>query len=140
MIKPLTSNAFTLGVVSMDAGHKNFVEELTQLEALDDVQLSKSFSDWVKTVESDFYDEEKLMDDIDFPDTQAHIAQHAHILSVLHHAEPRVSEGDCALAREIIGLIPEWFETHVSTMDRVLATAVLMARDRTTTPFILPSD
>jgi hemerythrin-like metal-binding protein len=133
------SDAFNLGVAAMDAAHKNFVTALTQLESLDDRLFCQSFSTWVKTLESDFYNEEKLMDEVDFPDTRNHLEQHAHILSALHHAEPRVMEGDAALGREIIGLLPEWFELHVSTMDRVLATAVLIARDEATTPYILPS-
>jgi methyl-accepting chemotaxis protein len=85
-------------------------------------------------IERDFREEEALMEDIDFPGLKSHREQHARVLSALHHVIPDVMQGDCASAWRAIELLPQWFLSHLSTMDAALAVALDLAGIQTYLP------
>jgi hemerythrin len=82
-----------------------------------------AYRDVVKGVESDFRDEEDLMDAIGYAGVALHRAHHAHILSGLHHAEAALMVGDCGPARRALETLVQWLPVHITTQDRSLVRA-----------------
>jgi len=118
------SQDMSLGVAGMDAVHKEFLDNLTELLTAPDDQFVPAFMQLVETVEKGFRTEEELMEAIDFPGLHEHCEQHARVLGALHHVVPQVMSGDIALGREAAELLPQWFLYHLSTMDTALAFAL----------------
>lgn len=113
-----------LGVPNIDALHQSLVETLADVSIASDEQFAQCFNLLVADMERDFYEEERQMEEIEFPDLHEHREQHARVLSAMHHAESNVTGGNIAAARDVIALLPEWFTFHVSTMDAPLAIAI----------------
>lgn len=118
------SPELSFGIKDMDAAHKEFFENLTELLTLPDEQFAAAFMQLVGKVEKDFREEEDLMEEIDYPGLPGHREQHAKVLGALHHIAPHVMGGDIGLGREAAELLPQWFLFHLSTMDTALAFAL----------------
>lgn len=118
------SQDMALGVPGMDDAHKAFLEDLAELLMAPDDAFAPGFMKMIDKVEADFREEERLMEDIDYPGLQGHREQHARVLGALHHVAPHVMDGDIALGRETVELLPQWFLFHLSTMDTALAFAL----------------
>ena len=118
------SQDMALGVPEVDDAHKIFIDELTSLLNMPDEQFGSVFMLMVARLESDFREEDRLMEDIEYPGLQGHREQHARVLAALHHVMPHVMNGDLSLGREAAELLPQWFLFHLSTMDTALAFAL----------------
>lgn len=116
-----------LGIPAMDASHQTLLEELGRLADTKDAEFGAAFARTIAAIERDFADEEEAMEGIAYPGLRAHREQHARVLSGLHQADPYVRQGDVALGRKAVALLPQWFLLHQSTMDMALATALVMA-------------
>lgn len=116
----------SLGVPAMDEAHKAFLDELAELLIAPDDGFATAFVALVAKIETDFQEEEALMEDIEYSGIRGHREQHARVLAALHHIVPRVMSGDLALGREAVELLPQWFLFHLSTMDTALAFAIDM--------------
>ncbi|HJV82853.1 hemerythrin domain-containing protein [Noviherbaspirillum sp.] len=117
------SPEMSLGVPALDVAHQEFLQDLMLLDSIADEQFGPAFHALVAKIEADFHEEEEMMEDLDYPGIRAHCEQHARVLGALHHIEPRVMEGDIALGRDAVGLLPQWFTLHLATMDTALAFA-----------------
>lgn len=124
MSQSLWSSETSLGIPYMDDLHKALLDELAQLESATDTDFPEHFASLIAHVESDFREEEELMEQIDFPGLRAHLEEHAKLLGGLHHAAAAVMEGNVALGRHAIELLPQWFIFHISTMDTAMSFAV----------------
>ncbi|HYD94459.1 MAG TPA: hemerythrin family protein [Noviherbaspirillum sp.] len=118
------SQEMSLGVKEMDAAHRIFLDELTELLTTPDDKFGPAFLSMVAKIEQDFREEEQLMEEIDYAGIAGHREQHARVLGALHHVAPHVMNGDIALGREAAELLPQWFLFHLSTMDTALAFAL----------------
>lgn len=108
------------GVQSMDAAHQAMFASFAALAQAPEEEFCAGYQCLLADVERDFQQEEAEMDAIGFAGMQHHVEQHARVLAGLHHALPRVQEGDYALGRKVLELLPQWFALHVCTMDRAL--------------------
>jgi hemerythrin len=117
----------SLGVPSLDAAHQAILDELDRLSQVDDKDFCNGYCELARRIDLDFSAEEKWMEKIIYPQFQSHLEQHSRVLSAIHHAMPRVMEGDIASGRKVIRLLPQWFMMHIPTMDRSLATALRAA-------------
>lgn len=113
-----------LGNPEMDAAHRALMEHLCALMKSPSARFAAEFPGLVKQLEEDFYEEEKLMESIDFPSLLPHREQHARVLSGLHHVLPRVLAGDVEAGRQSVDLLAQWFAFHLMTMDTALACAL----------------
>ena len=120
------SEDMSLGVPGMDKWHRELLDELTGLLTAPDGGFAPAFMRMIEKIEKDFHEEEDLMEEIDYADLQGHREQHARVLGALHHIAPHVMNGDLALGREAVELLPQWFLYHLSTMDTALAFALDM--------------
>ncbi|MES2150955.1 MAG: hemerythrin domain-containing protein [Pseudomonadota bacterium] len=117
--------SLSLGVETMDASHRKLCTALEHAGRAADADFADAYTALVQAVERDFREEEVMMEAMAFPALHAHLEQHARVLAGLHHADPFVQDGDPALGREALALLPQWFALHHASMDRQLADAVL---------------
>jgi hemerythrin len=120
-----TNECPALGVPSMDASHRVLFDELLQLTVAPDAEFARAYPALVASIERDFQGEEALMEELGLASFQAHIEQHARMLSALHHTASKVMQGEVDVGREAVQLLPQWLQFHISTMDRALAEAVV---------------
>ena len=128
------SQEMALGVPAMDEAHEELLNEMTELLTAQDERFAPAFMALIARFECDFREEEMLMEEIDYPGIRAHCEQHSRVLGALHHIAPRVMEGDIALGREAVELLPQWFLFHLSTMDTALAFALDLDRQEKMPP------
>jgi len=124
MEKLAWSPEMSLGIPMMDDAHKAMIQEMANLMTASDSEFGSSLFSLIAEIERDFCGEEAMMEDINFPALQSHREQHARVLSALHHVVPEVMQGNCASARKVIELLPQWFLFHQATMDAALAVAL----------------
>jgi len=117
-----------LGVPSMDGSHHELLNQIGRVGVIPDAEFPDFYLSLVAKIERDFRSEELLMEDLDYDGIKTHREQHARVLGGLHHVAPRVKEGDVAIGRRAMELLPQWFLFHIATMDRSLADAVRKAK------------
>jgi hemerythrin len=114
------SPAMETGNPTMDAAHKAMFDAMESLLNGPDSDMDTGLNVLIEKLERDFREEELVMEVIGFPGIKPHREQHARVLKALHQLPP----GDPVAAREALGLLPQWFQVHLATMDAVLAAAV----------------
>lgn len=125
------SSQMALGAPDIDNAHQAFIAQLAQLLSAPDAAFESGLYALIVAMESDFRQEEALMEEIDFPGIRMHREQHARVLSALHHVVPQVMLGDHAQARKVVELIPQWFLFHLTTMDAAMVVALELANMET---------
>jgi len=125
------SQELAVGIPEMDESHKALLKQLEQALLAPDDLFAQAFLSLVAQIESDFREEEDVMEDIDYPGIRGHQEQHARVLGTLHHIAPHVMNGDLALGREAVDLLPRWFQVHMTTMDTALAFAIALEAKET---------
>jgi hemerythrin len=118
------SSEWELGRPDMDESHKALLAGFAEVAATPDPEFGSVLGKLIDTIERDFREEEELMASIDFPLFQAHVEQHARVLSAFHHIVPQVAVGNYEGARHALELWPKWFLFHVMSMDAPLAAAL----------------
>jgi hemerythrin len=116
------------GVTVMDDLHRDFVCKLLSLSTTSDERFRTDYGDFVRKTEETFSQEEKWMEEIEFPVIKSHREQHARVLGALHKVHSRVLTGDVSVGRDVVNnLLPQWFLMHTSMTDRILASAMKTA-------------
>lgn len=86
--------------------------ELTRLRACDESEFEGSFRNFVRNLEQDFFNKEKLIGTESGRYVKKYRQTHAELLMLLHHAQARVMQQDHHLGRKIVELLPHWFLRH----------------------------
>jgi hemerythrin len=120
------SPRMSLGMASVDACHRELLDELAGLEDATDKDFADTYVRFVARVERDFREEEELMERTAFCGLPSHREQHARMLAGLHHVARQVMAGDIGAGRDVVTLLPGWFMLHIETMDGALAASALM--------------
>lgn len=112
---------FTLGVADMDATHREFVDLADALQAASDAEFPAIFARLHEHTRQHFEHEGKLMKACRFPAIGEHHSEHLRVLGELAHFARGVAAGRCGMARNYAKGLPDWFATHLATMDAALA-------------------
>ena len=112
-----------VGIPTIDLAHQALIGQIARLLDQPDRQFEQGLAALVEHLETDFREEELLMEEIDYPGIPAHREQHARVLATLHGLAPE----DLAAARRAVSLLPLWFQAHLATMDAALAIALQLA-------------
>lgn len=112
---------YRLGVADMDATHREFVEAADALLAASDTAFPEMFARLREHTRAHFEHEGKLMKICRFPAIGEHNSEHLRVLGELAHFARGVAAGRPALARNYVRSLPDWFNTHLCTMDSALA-------------------
>ncbi len=111
-----------LGYEVMDRDH---VDSVALLQAACDApagQLQAPFAAFAKHLREHFARENALMTQHGFFALHCHKDEHARVLKVVATMEAELEEGNEARARlYVTEHFPDWFHTHLATMDRVTA-------------------
>lgn len=112
---------YTLGVAEMDATHRDFVELADALLVAGDDEFPALFAELHEHTRRHFDNEGKLMKSCRFPAIGEHHSEHLRVLGELAHFSRGVAAGRLGMARNYVKGLPEWFATHLATMDSALA-------------------
>lgn len=112
---------YRLGVPDMDATHREFVEAADALLAASDTDFPEMFARLREHTRAHFEHEGKLMKTCRFPAIGEHHSEHLRVLGELAHFACGVAAGRPGMARNYIRSLPDWFNTHLCTMDSALA-------------------
>ncbi|MBS1160729.1 MAG: hypothetical protein H6R15_3148 [Proteobacteria bacterium] len=112
---------FTLGVAEMDVTHREFVELADALLAAGDAEFPALFARLHEHTRQHFEHEGKLMKACRFPAIGEHHSEHLRVLGELAHFARGVAAGRYGMARNYAKALPDWFATHLATMDGALA-------------------
>ena len=112
---------FTLGVAEMDATHQEFVALADALQAAGDDEFPQLFARLHEHTRQHFEHEGKLMKACRFPAIGEHNSEHLRVLGELAHFARGVAAGRLGSARAYAKGLPDWFGSHLATMDSALA-------------------
>ncbi|MGQ9368670.1 bacteriohemerythrin [Azospirillum sp. ST 5-10] len=111
-----------VGNAIIDAEHKETVDLLAALAAVDDAGFPALFAAFARHLRDHLAHEEALMRDYGFPPYPIHKREHDRVRLELEGVETRLAAGNLALARGYAGeAVPEWFVNHKNTMDAATA-------------------
>lgn len=113
---------FVLGIEVMDSTHKEFINLLDLVSDADKHDFSQRLAELVAHTQAHFTQEEKLMQETQFPAYSEHRDEHQRILGELMQFKKRAEKGQISFARRyIVERLPEWFKLHAASMDSALA-------------------
>jgi hemerythrin-like metal-binding protein len=112
---------YVLGVAEMDATHRDFVELADALLVAGDDEFPALFAELHDHTRRHFDNEGKLMKSCRFPAIGEHNSEHLRVLGELAHFSRGVAAGRLGMARNYVKGLPEWFATHLATMDSALS-------------------
>lgn len=110
-----------LGLDEMDRTHEKFIQLVKKLRVATDAEFKALFHELHVHTEMHFAREFMRMKESNFPALMEHHADHQRILGELVHFGVRVGQGRLKMARAFIcEQLPDWFTTHLATMDSAL--------------------
>jgi len=117
-----------LGVVEMDATHREFVAAADALLAATDEAFPALFAQLHEHTRLHFEHEGQLMKACRFPAIGEHNSEHLRVLGELAHFARGVAAGRLGAARAYVKALPDWFNSHLATMDSALAACLKASR------------
>lgn len=118
---PWDEARYGLGVAEMDATHRDFIELADALLLASDEAFPALFLSLQAHTQQHFEHEGKLMKQCRFPAIGEHNSEHLRVLGELAYFARGVKAGRLGLARAYVKALPDWFATHIVTMDAALA-------------------
>ena len=121
---------YNLGIASIDAQHKKFIDILNQLSLS---FLKKSKRETLKKILSDlkeyatfhFSYEEKIFHDIDYKEIKRHEEEHAVFRKKIDIMQKRLEVGDDLLEYDMFLFVNDWLIVHIQQEDKKYASFFL---------------
>jgi hemerythrin len=92
----------------------------TVLEKADKRILRTVLAETTQYTFAHFAHEEKLMEEIDYPEHEKHVLEHEHLAREARAFTERLGSGQCATVIEYLVFLSEWVRHHTMTTDRAL--------------------
>lgn len=112
---------FELGYAEMDDTHREFVDLLNRLGDAADADVLATMDQFIAHTEAHFGQEDRWMDELNFPPRQCHQGEHANVLQIIREVRTRIANGETHYGKTLADALAEWFEHHAGTMDTMLA-------------------
>lgn len=131
------SEKFNVGLKEIDTEHQAIITLLNALHdcvsvSKDEDQLHKLLDDLDVAANAHWAHEERLMQETNFPGTEAHTTEHVHLRAKLNQLREHAAEGrKDRLANEILAFMKSWVMGHISYMDRAFVRYVIETGLRT---------
>jgi hemerythrin-like metal-binding protein len=119
--------SLALGVAEMDVTHREFVALADQLLAASEAEFPAIFARLQEHTRRHFEHEKRLMQACRFPATGEHHSEHLRVLGELAQVGSSLARGRHQAARAYAAALPQWFATHLATMDSALAACLRKA-------------
>jgi hemerythrin len=105
----------------MDETHREFVDLLNRIADAREEDLLSALDQFIRHTEEHFAQEQRWMEQMAFPPLECHVREHAGVLETAHEVRRRVASGETRFGQMLAKAVAEWFGTHASSMDHVLA-------------------
>jgi len=116
------SDDLAVGVESMDATHREFVDRVNAAAEAPDEGFAEAFDALLAHTREHFAAEEALMEASGFFALSMHRCEHRRVLAEMEQMRAQVARGVSAMARAYLReSVPEWFPLHRNTMDMATA-------------------
>ena len=111
-----------LGMAEMDSVHREFIAQVAALIAAGNDEFPALFQALIDHTRAHFTKEGQLMRSSKYRGLPEHESEHHRVLGELLQLNRSLKRGRLTLVRAYVreGL-PEWFDTHLATMDAALA-------------------
>ena len=112
----------SLNLPEMDATHQEFVTLLMRAQSAPDAELLPILDELLKHTRAHFEHESEMMAACALGSRAEHEAEHRRVLGELEQMRGRAEKGRFPLLRAYLAEgVPDWFRTHLATMDGDLA-------------------
>lgn len=131
-MQPTTNTAFAwddrylLGHRGIDDTHREFVALVDAMLTAGDLAFPAALDAFARHAKSHFEEEDRLMDQHDFPARGCHKDEHDKVLASVREVQALVSVGEVEIGRELALALMDWFPGHADYMDSALATWLVM--------------
>ena len=115
------NDALVLDRGAMDETHREFIELLNRLADAPGDRMLAVLDEFIAHTEAHFGQEQRWMEQMAFPPTQCHMNEHQGVLQIAHEVRNRAAAGETRFGPVLAKAVAEWFATHASSMDHVLA-------------------
>ena len=117
------SEIFSTGVEEMDNQHKRLIAMINKIhELLEEGKKEEARSYFIREItnyiEKHFRDEEKFMEDINFPRLKAHKMAHDNFRNVMKNSIPKIERGDEKEFRSAVSIAWAWLYSHILKVDK----------------------
>ena len=113
-----------LGVLRMDATHREFVALLNALHDAPDEGMLAALDALLAHTAEHFAQENRWMELLAFAPAHCHLPEHDGILQVARDVREMVVERKFEIGRVLARELAPWFVNHAATMDSMLATFI----------------
>lgn len=121
------SSSLTSGSVPFDLARRRCLAAQARLEGAPAHQFQAHLVALIDTLSTAFGEEERVMENMGFPELIAHRAQHQRVLVALQSAASHAARGNVGGARTLAALLPHWFVFHWVHMDTTLVVAASLS-------------
>lgn len=110
-------------IKEMDEDHRELFETANRLyeeilSGRNQSVLEDTLKFLIRYTEEHFTQEEKLMEDYDFPEYEAHIKQHVRLIQEVQELQRKYAAGEIRMDMSIVNLLKDWIINHIFTEDR----------------------
>ncbi|HZY16073.1 MAG TPA: hemerythrin domain-containing protein, partial [Ramlibacter sp.] len=105
----------------MDATHEEFVQCVAAVQQASDAELPAALDTLAQHLREHFGQEDRWMEETDFPARDCHIDEHAAVLKSVAEVQALVATGDRREPRRLADELAKWFPGHADYLDSALA-------------------
>lgn len=112
---------YLLGYKPMDDTHREFVDLVDALLTCPDEALVDALDAFAEHAQAHFEQEDRLMDETDFPPRECHQDEHAKVMDSVRDVQHLLAAGNTEVVRGLARALQEWFPAHADYLDSALA-------------------
>ena len=115
--------AYNTNIKEMDKHHQELFQTANRLyeeinTGRNKAALAEMLDFLIHYTEEHFSQEEKLMEDYDFPEYEGHIKQHERLIFEVQQLKDKYAAGEIQMDMSIINFLKDWIINHILTEDR----------------------
>jgi len=114
---------YNTNIKEMDAHHRELFQTANKLyeeihSGRNQSVLEDTLNFMIRYTEDHFSQEEKLMEDYDFPEHEVHIKHHVRLIQEVQELKNKYAAGEMQMDMSIINFLKDWIINHILTEDR----------------------
>ena len=114
---------YSTNIKEMDAHHRELFQTANKLyeeihSGRNQSVLEDTLNFLIGYTEEHFSQEEKLMEDYDFPDYEIHFKHHLRLIQEVQELKSKYAAGEMPMDMSIINFLKDWIINHILTEDR----------------------
>jgi hemerythrin len=114
---------YNTNIKAMDEHHRTLFETANKLyeeihSGRNQAVLGDTLNFLIGYTEEHFSQEEKLMEDYDFPEYEVHIKHHVRLIQQVQELKSKYAAGETRVDMSIVNFLKDWIINHILTEDR----------------------